>query len=115
MIASLFGFWPGFIPFSHDSVPHTMSGLRQCSAVSNSGFLSLILLQFTAIILRFFFGGMSYGLLDLADLEHSDDLSEKFLVCWLEFGLLVLIGLNTERIESNVRIYLMFLVHSFEM
>jgi hypothetical protein len=58
---------------------------------------------------------MSYGLLDLADLEHSDDLSEKFLVCWLEFGLLVLIGLNTERIESNVRIYLMFLVHSFEM
>jgi hypothetical protein len=62
-----------------------------------------------SIILRFFFGGMSYGLLDLADLEHSDDLSEKFLVCWLEFGLLVLIGLNTERIESNVRIYLMLL------
>jgi hypothetical protein len=48
---------------------------------------------------------LSYGLLDLADLEHSDDLSEKFLVCWLEFGLLVLIGLNTERIESNVRIF----------
>jgi FtsH-binding integral membrane protein len=53
------------------------------------------------LILRFFFGGMSYGLLDLADLEHSDDLIEKFLVCWLVFGLLVLIGLNTERTESN--------------
>jgi hypothetical protein len=64
-------------------------------------FLSLILLQFTVIILIFFFGGMSYGLLDLADLQHSDDLTEKFLVCWLVFGLLVLIGLNTERIESN--------------
>jgi hypothetical protein len=63
--------------------------------------LSLILLQFTVIILRFFFGGMSYGLLDLADLDHSDDLIEKFLICWLVFGLLVLIGLNTERIESN--------------
>ena len=60
-----------------------------------------MLLQLTVIILRFFFGGMSYGLLDLADLEHSDDLIEKFLVCWLVFGLLVLIGLNTERIKSN--------------
>ena len=52
-------------------------------------------------MLRFFFGGMSYGLLDLVDLEHSDDLTEKFLVCWLVFGLLFLIGLSTERIESN--------------
>ena len=64
-------------------------------------FLSSILLQFTVIILRLFFGGMSYGLLDLADLEHSDDLTEKCLVCWLVFELPVLIGLNTERIKSN--------------
>ena len=56
----------------------------------------LILLQFTVIILIFFFGGMSYGMLDLADLQHSDDLTEKCLVCWL-----VVIGINTERIESN--------------
>lgn len=63
--------------------------------------MSLIILQFTVIILRFFFGDMLNGLLDLADLEHSDDLTERFLVCWLVFGLLVLIGLNTERIESN--------------
>ena len=62
---------------------------------------SLILLQLTVIILRFFFGGMSYGLLVLGDLEDSDDLTQKFLVCWLVFGLLVLIGLNTERRESN--------------
>ena len=63
--------------------------------------MSLILLQFNVIILRFVFGVMSYGLLDLADREHSVDLTEKFLVCWLVFGLLVLIGLNTERTESN--------------
>jgi hypothetical protein len=61
-----------------------------------------MLLQLTVIILRFFFGGMSYGLLDLADLEHSDDLTEKCLVCWLVFELPVLID---EIFPQNYNVY----------
>ena len=54
---SVVGFLPGCMPWSHDSVAQTMSGLVYCSSAASSCVLLTILRQFSVSMRRFDFGG----------------------------------------------------------